>query len=406
MKKLPPQSLDLGLEELIQNKKNDSLPSEEVKSQHKISEEGSSEVPALFSRGEFAKVISRTENLFSTDPEAAIYWIRSQAALGAVPISILVAPFEKTIYEMLNPDSPILLRSLAGDAAKEFMDSSHIDHEFKDRIKERMLMLGVELPTSVQTSPIENLEDFKQKEIPLNQRRSNSSGMILFLMILMAVVLYQLINHYSQGSSALYAVNDQPRPSKDLVTGDLKRQTVGSLDALLSDLNNQNASTQPTISPTIQATNQTSPVQVQPKETVNTDTPIEPDNLRESNRDSSPPEPRLNDEGREGFYEVLVETLVLSKPQIDSSPVTRLRPGALLEVVRRDGVFYEIKSKGGKSGYVLMQDVAPPIRHQDRGIYQGIRDRELFRNDSKTDDDSSSPPDPFSRESVERRYDR
>lgn len=404
MKKLPPQSLDLGLEELIQEKKKIS-ENLETSAKETFIEDSSSEISTLFLRGEFAKVISRTEGLFSVDPESAIYWIRSQSALGAVPLSILIAPFEKAIYEMLSKDSSLHLKSLAGYAAEEFISSEHLDDEFKQRIADRMLELGIELPKN-SASGDSAVFNNQAAPSPLQpKKKSHASSMILILMLLIGVILYQLIDRYNPEASFQYASVIQPEPSKDLISGDLKRQSVGSLDALLSDLNNKPSEVQPINSPITDVVTEASPIPVQPKETVNTDSPVEPTNLRRSDRDE-PPEPRLKDEYNDGFYEVLVETLVLTKPQIDSAPVTRLRPGALLEVVRRDGVFYEVKSKGGKIGYVLMQDVAPPGVLEDRSDISGTNRREFFRNKRLVEDDSNSPPDPFSRESVERRYER
>lgn len=402
MKKLPPQSLDLGLGELIGEKSNDSYLQDHVTQESNVADEKNSELSGLFSRGEYGKVIAQTESKFSTDPEAAIYWIRSQAALGAVPLSILIAPFEKTIYEMLSLDSSLYLRSFAGEAAKEFLSSPSLEEEFKEKIIERMSELGIVLP--VLSSPI------VQEKNPINSHANNSNKssnftLFIFLAIILGGLGFYLKNHISDTESSSFASYKSPPLNSELVAGDLERQSVGSLDALLSELIEKDSNPNPTVIPTIAENLETSATVSSTtikKEIVNTETPVEPRDFISPQR-NDPPSPRLHDEPRDGFYEALVETLVLSKPQIDASPITRLRAGALLEVVGRDGVFYEVKSKGGKIGFVLVQDVAPPHASPRRNSNQ-IRD---YPRDSLGENQIEDlPPDPFSRESIERRYDR
>jgi len=406
MKKLPPQSLDLGLEDLIKDKTEEGRPSEpKLSTQEAISEP--SELSTLFSRGEFGKVIDRTEKIFASDPEAALYWIRSQSALGAVPLSILIAPLEKTVFELMDNNSPLQLKMMAKQTFEEFASSEHVHTESKERLRHRLTeLLGEEVPSFAAPQISSNIASPSQAE---ELKQSSIVAPIMVLLVL-GVLAYFYYFRKSEDTVQFSPLPDA-KVKESLITSELARQSVGSLDALWSDLIGSNAAP-PTVVPTSKPSDVPEAALPSQKESVNTTSPIEP-----PHREEVRPEPEIRDRGdsNSNFYEVLADTIVLSRPTVDASPVTRLRRGALLEVVGRTGVFYEVESKGGKKGYVLMQDVSPPERNAVKPKFSDDYERRSennYPNSSQNEgsrrerESSDLPPDPFSKESVERRYDR
>lgn len=114
-----------------------------------------------------------------------------------------------------------------------------------------------------------------------------------------------------------------------------------------------------------------------PKERINTTSPIEPRDIRDAGiraRDRSerperadelfekPPGQRDNGSSYSGDtqrYRVLVRTEVRAIPSFSSTVLQRLQRGDPVAVEEREGQWFRIRGRNGKSGYIPAQDVEP-----------------------------------------------
>jgi hypothetical protein len=56
------------------------------------------------------------------------------------------------------------------------------------------------------------------------------------------------------------------------------------------------------------------------------------------------------------FFRILTETFVLDSPSFEAERMSTVRKGAKVEVVNNLGSWLELRSRQGKSGYILKQD--------------------------------------------------
>jgi hypothetical protein len=343
--------------------------------------------------------------------EAKLWWLRAQYELSAMPSSILVVPLESLLedfreYGSLEEPPPEgcsqeeRIRIYGYAASFVALLKDQISEKTYSELEQRCSELGcgvsfVDLSSAENSVPeSSNLEEeaeereFKQmhhNEAALPLSNKQPLGSVLYLLGLVTVLLggwfYLQEGEVLSSRSPQVALTVEPPPLQGPQGERIAR--VSQLDAVLFD-----AETEPP-SPDEKATvdevslRQEPPQRVKktvsPKtkskeiEVVDTSGPLEPDNLYErtpvsSDSRGSASEYASRRSGQETggrtilgarVFRVLVRTEVLAKPTFTSERIGFLSVGDEVEVERSEGPWLQVRSRMGRVGFVMSQDVFP-----------------------------------------------
>jgi hypothetical protein len=429
--------LDLGLAALMAESTNEplkaSLPTDSVELgsvSSQLPEEKASQSPyeILAERGDWAGLCKCAEEALgepaASGCEAKLWWLRAQYELKAMPLSILVAPFESLLERV---EGLLLDDSTASDIEPLFpyivellkiFQKGGLEASLGDDLKAylvRNFSLTFEGGRDLAKSPTPLSEDPSHQRLfpeetdtkirPSAQHSASSSDRFILLkwgggiaLCLLGVFLYWFTRSYLPSLSLSVRSPDLILASAaPLLTSPVSDRIgrVSQLDAVLYDAENSetraNSSTEEASAvdnssrpegQLVQPTKAPPPAVVVPPrplkqtkgrqaEVVDTSGPVEPEGLFEerSARPSIPSNSRAGGrdpiDGRtmtvrgSQLFRVLVRTEVLAKPAFTANRIGFLQVGDEIEVERSEGPWLQVRSRMGRVGFVISQDVVP-----------------------------------------------
>lgn len=333
------------------------------------------------------------------DSEASLWWIRTQLKKGGVPLFVLASPLDAVLKRVVSGEVSSGVKELAKGVTQEFVSvlKEREDTETLKAFMPHLEALGIKIDTSNDLKVDKN--NFAQSEAEAWNKKDTSGKVInksstnpiraFLLLSLLAFAFYYLFASKFVGSSAEDGIVVASTPNLDgskkaLIPPTVDRVKVGDLDALYYGMGEKTKETVAAVEVKNEVTEER---QVQPKEQiVDARIPKLPSQSERERIDTTgPKEPESPREDRDRYesrggrqdpdigyeveryrtprrFEVVADTMVLSRPSHQGKPVSRLRRGDEIVAHERVGYWLKIYSDKGSPGFVLEQDAIPARR--------------------------------------------
>lgn len=379
---------------------------------------------ALKQGGQWHELIATAERSLTGENGTAnsLWWVRGHLGALSMPVSLLIAPFERVARELADEPAGSELRVLLEETAgimlerlQQVAERSQVDafqgflREFKVATVQGVLgkhrsawtletepagKKGAAPPVAAQPSKVV-------------RRRAPRIAIVLLLLLFFVGCFFAISGIRTSLFSAPTAlaseefVRDPAPPEQEQVTL-LPRDPMGDLSALFYSIEpaaptaaagGQAQAADPQPPGTTTAADQasgpaasTAPALPKPKERINTDGPVEGEEYRSGvDRSASgagqvnqAPGARLpgSQQGISPFdrpargdvYRVLVRANVVGSPSYRAAVIGRLQPGDEVLVDGRVGAWLRLRSRRGNEGFILAQDAEPVVGKTERDL--------------------------------------
>jgi len=370
------------------------------------------EYDALADRGQWVEIVKRAEASLAKgdDLNAKVWWVRGHLGAFSMPVAFLAAPLLSIVNSLdsrtIAPSIGAIVKEtglLALSRLREVNDRSQYD-----ALKSALERIGIQEPKNPRERKRTGTSSFRASDfVPRAEsgateqtgesvksgsspRKVMISGVILVGVLSLGGVGYFYPNLFSSPlSTAREAFVPEPLVLEQVVSPPEPKNPGGRLGALFYSIDNQKENTEPAAGiqseVTPQAVPQPTPVvkesgrienteQPKLKERVNTSGPREGLEFRErverrrgeergdsrvsqeAPRAALPPD-RARVFSDERTYSVVEGTAVLSAPSFGGQEIGHLERGDRVFVEGKLGRWLRLRSRRGKGGYVLAEDV-------------------------------------------------